>query len=406
MNLSIETQMREIWSEVFGDTSDYISLLFDNYYAKENVSAFIYMGRVVASTFSIPYTFKNAENNLLRGQYLCGLATLPPFRKLGIMGQMLKDWESQAKAADLDFLFLIPADDHLREYYHRLGYDNSAKRGVVRINQDNIQSLLSEYPRKINERDSNPMPNIAELKENNRDNIGVISEISVVDNSNIEYIKSTNLWQELIENIHLSETKFIADNQHILSIQNSEESDNSIAPEGCKEYVDKTPFILQHSSKDICVLLEEKVQAGGVIIYAKDASKHSESSTPDQSENPFPMASIICIDSDNRIWQMAGEFSGLIEILTYYFNKTIISSPESLKLRKENDRNFDRPTKESWQIILTTEDEKNDYQKWRAAHPRRRILPEMEEEYYGMVRILRSDTTLEAHNIYFRLLLD
>lgn len=406
MNLSIEAQMREIWSEVFGDTSDYISLLFDNYYAKENVSAFIYMGRVVASTFSIPYTFKNAENNLLRGQYLCGLATLPPFRKLGIMGQMLKDWESQAKAADLDFLFLIPADDHLREYYHRLGYENSAKRGVIRINQDNIQSLLSEHPRKINERDSNLLLNIAELKENNSDNISGFSEISVVDKSNIEYIKSTNLWQELIENIHLSENNFIADNQHILSIQNSNESDKSITPEGRKEYADNTAYILQHSSKDICVLLEEKVQDGGVIIYAKDASKHNESSTPDLSENPFSMASIICIDSDNWIWRLAGEFSGLMEILTYYFNKTILSYPESPKVRKESDRNFDRSTKESWQIILTTEDEKNDYQKWRAAHPRRGILPEMEEEYYGMVRILRSDTTLEAHNIYFRFLLD
>lgn len=130
------TKFKEIWKETFGDSTRYIDLIYDNYYSPEFCRAIYREGNIASALTGIPYLFGTRDSGKnLKGLYLCGLATRPEFRRRGLMESLLEEVERQASLKGADFTFLIPADNHLREYYARLGYHSIMNRGGLKIDR-------------------------------------------------------------------------------------------------------------------------------------------------------------------------------------------------------------------------------------------------------------------------------
>lgn len=132
--------MKDLWKQTFHDSDSYINLVFDTYYSLENSFARYHENRIIAALLCIPYEFQiltnEGEKRLLRGMYLCGLATHPDWRRRGIMGSLMKEAEDQIKQRGFDLTFLIPADGHLRDYYKRSGYENASWRYSMTLLKD------------------------------------------------------------------------------------------------------------------------------------------------------------------------------------------------------------------------------------------------------------------------------
>lgn len=140
----VKSDMMRLWKDTFHDPDRYIRLVFDTYFDPSNISVRYDGNRIVAALLGVPYRFrvnplppvdkKSVESTrLMHGLYLCGLATRPEYRRQGIMASMMDEIQSAADDRKFDFTFLIPADDHLREYYRKRGYLDFSRRVGMRL---------------------------------------------------------------------------------------------------------------------------------------------------------------------------------------------------------------------------------------------------------------------------------
>ena len=128
----VKEDMKELWKETFHDSTRYIDIVFENYFTPANAFYRYDENRLIASLLRIPYEFQILTNEgfkkLSRGAYLCGLATRPEYRRRGIMAELMHEAEEASNRSGYDLAFLIPADDHLRDYYKRKGYSTASWR--------------------------------------------------------------------------------------------------------------------------------------------------------------------------------------------------------------------------------------------------------------------------------------
>lgn len=121
-------EMKHLWKQVFHDSDQYISRIFNHWVDSDYSSVRTGPGgELIAMLCAHRFCFTGN----MQGLYLHGLATRDDFRRQGIMTSLLYDCINQAKESNLDFLFLIPADDGLRSYYSRFGFLDLAPRRFI-----------------------------------------------------------------------------------------------------------------------------------------------------------------------------------------------------------------------------------------------------------------------------------
>lgn len=122
----LKTQMESLWKETFGDSSDYVALIFESYFNPDRVVYREEKGEIVAALMGVPYAFAagrtNGKSEKLKGLYLCGLSTKKEYRHKGIMTSLIEQINERAKENGYDFTFLIPADEGLQRYYEDRGF--------------------------------------------------------------------------------------------------------------------------------------------------------------------------------------------------------------------------------------------------------------------------------------------
>lgn len=133
----LKTRMMKLWKDTFHDSDDYIKLIFDNYFDIDFVECYYENDELVAGLLAVPYEFDiltgddnddEFNNQRLSGLYLCGLATLPNYRKRGLMSMLIEKINQRAFEKGYDFTFLIPANESLVKYYSSRGYVKSFPR--------------------------------------------------------------------------------------------------------------------------------------------------------------------------------------------------------------------------------------------------------------------------------------
>jgi ribosomal protein S18 acetylase RimI-like enzyme len=137
---SVKSQMMALWSDTFGDSDDYINLVFDAYFNPDLVKYYTHQGSIVAAMMGIPFSMQ-INDRVVSALYLCGLATRPEFRRQGIMSEMIGEMHDHAKRMGFDYSFLIPADDHLRKYYEKFGYQTLSHRYCSRLRIESLNDV-------------------------------------------------------------------------------------------------------------------------------------------------------------------------------------------------------------------------------------------------------------------------
>ncbi len=115
--------LKNLWSEVFGDSDEYISLIFDKGYIPAEVFGEISDGRVVSALYLLKCNI-TSDGRIYNGRYLYAAATLTEYRKNGIMARLINEAEEFIVNNNIDFIALVPASEKLYGYYAKYGFES------------------------------------------------------------------------------------------------------------------------------------------------------------------------------------------------------------------------------------------------------------------------------------------
>ncbi len=129
------TQMRQIWRTCFDDDEAFIALFFtySNYWRamvveEDNV--------LISMLFALPTT-----NDFW---YIYACATLPQYRQRSAMAQLLNAVYQRALNEKQKGIVIVPADNHLREYYKKHGFIDTFSLKKAIFTPANANSEIEE----------------------------------------------------------------------------------------------------------------------------------------------------------------------------------------------------------------------------------------------------------------------
>lgn len=218
----IKKKMMKLWKDIFHDTDAYISLVFDNYFNPDLIEYVEENGRIVSALLGVPYEFGCGKEKL-KGLYLCGLATDEEFRNRGIMNELIERINKSAKDKGFAFTFLIPSSDALINYYSVRGYVNAMYR---------VEDCYTQ------------------IHDFEKDYMSILSR----EDDRVRKLK-TRYYQSLKTTIITDKDTEL--NGQIVSYIHNSESDIS------------TYLSLQHSEKDIDIIIKENTISGGKIAVSQ-----------------------------------------------------------------------------------------------------------------------------------------
>lgn len=111
-------QLKKIWNVCFGDEDELIDRFLD-VCRVEHVLVYRDELTVVSSLYMVPMNNGTAI-------YLYALATLPQYRRKGIMSSLICESLKLCRKSGADYAFLIPAEEELIKYYNNLGFTGRA----------------------------------------------------------------------------------------------------------------------------------------------------------------------------------------------------------------------------------------------------------------------------------------
>ncbi|MDE5664137.1 MAG: GNAT family N-acetyltransferase [Muribaculaceae bacterium] len=248
--------MRELWKDTFDDTDSYLDIFFNNYFTPRLCRCAMRESSLAAMLLGVSYDFCS-ELGRLRGLYLCGLSTRSEYRKQGLMSRLIEDIIDDAeKSGEFDFVFLIPADDHLREYYKKFGFYDSSDIERMMVSREIYESL-----RRIS---STP-------------------DYALCDD--IRIISDTEELKDLMRSR-------CGNQESLLTICRKYESTYHRNP---------GDISITHTHSDWAILLEEKIESGGVLIMR----------TPGSNAD----ATVMMIQEDGEVIQLGGKRSDMSKLL-------------------------------------------------------------------------------------------
>ena len=287
----LSSEMMALWKQTFHDSDEYISIIFDNYYAPENVEYCLCEDRVVAALLAVPYDFSIPrdlsgcadanEDRELHGLYLCGLATLPEYRRQGIMGVLINRILDRAKRSGFDFAFLIPASDDLRNYYrHFQFFDSFFKRYYIISSDYNFKTECQ----KIIKANFENIENIIDLKYK------LFKSENIIEFGNINY----SLYDEIVkfDNVKNVNYKSVKNVKRNIKRRLQEDCNiNIISTYGSKKYLEnlekvyhqilqylnvipepKTTVTIRHSDVDWQAVVQEFLLSDGEIVISENSN--------------------------------------------------------------------------------------------------------------------------------------
>ncbi len=141
--IKYKDSLSDLWHRVFGDSYDFIELIFKPEYDEAILSfAELDGDRVVSAFYLIKNTLKY-ENGFYDGYYLYAAATLPEYRKFGIMGKLISEAQNFCRETAVDFISLVPSEESLYGYYARFGFENGMYRWENKGNA--LQAASNNY---------------------------------------------------------------------------------------------------------------------------------------------------------------------------------------------------------------------------------------------------------------------
>ena len=127
-------QIIKLWNAVFGDNREEIEFFLDKC---RNYSC---LGLFVDGFLASMLFLVNCKYSQYNGQYIYAVCTAEKFRNRGYSSKLI----SEAKNQMNDYLWLIPANDGLFDFYSKLGFEtklHSSKKYEQKIEFDEIREI-------------------------------------------------------------------------------------------------------------------------------------------------------------------------------------------------------------------------------------------------------------------------
>ncbi|MBQ8533588.1 MAG: GNAT family N-acetyltransferase [Clostridia bacterium] len=140
-----EKQLKELYNAVFEDEADFCDRFFNRFYHPLNVYCKTEEGKLCSALHVIDVTLKD-EKRFYRAGYIFAAATYPEYRGKGYMGELIKDAIEGAKNKGTDMLFLIVAEEGLKQYYKKFGFVSVSDEEETELSASNgeVESISPE----------------------------------------------------------------------------------------------------------------------------------------------------------------------------------------------------------------------------------------------------------------------
>jgi len=134
--------VRDMWKTCFGDSDEFLDILFHYKYENRNTLIYFEGEKAVASLQMIPYTitFYGEE---IPFAYLAGLCTLPEYRRKGYMAKLIHEAHRIIASRGIALSILIPAEEWLYGFYENYGYIQTFSKDDNAIP---LKEILDTYP--------------------------------------------------------------------------------------------------------------------------------------------------------------------------------------------------------------------------------------------------------------------
>jgi GNAT superfamily N-acetyltransferase len=116
--------LHEIFSVCFDDSESYVNFFLDNGYSADNCLVWEEDGLPVAMLHLCMADFIS-DGKAEPAMYIYAAATMPGFRRCGIMSKLIDTAVNYGVSQGCLFTFLLPACDKLYDYYGRLGFETA-----------------------------------------------------------------------------------------------------------------------------------------------------------------------------------------------------------------------------------------------------------------------------------------
>lgn len=126
-------ELKKLWLSCFEDSRGAAELFFERNKNTYHAYAATADGKIVSALYLIDCKL-GGEN----AHYLCGAATLPEYRKRGIMSALIEYSLNDAKSRGDCFSVLLPANAELYRFYSAHGYRTSCAVSVARITREQL----------------------------------------------------------------------------------------------------------------------------------------------------------------------------------------------------------------------------------------------------------------------------
>ena len=114
-------QTRALWQQVFSDSDAFVDIYFSKIYRPERNVCCLSDGRVLAALQLLPHYLK-WHNQQVPSAYVSGVAVREDSRCHGIGRQLVRQAHIKAYGDGIVFLFLVPANERVGQWYQSLGY--------------------------------------------------------------------------------------------------------------------------------------------------------------------------------------------------------------------------------------------------------------------------------------------
>lgn len=136
---SDKPQIVSLWNNVFGDSAEAVEMFLDTHFICRNTLVYSNCDRIVSMLFLIEgkTVIMSAE---YPSYYLYAACTDEDYRGQGLMSKLIKEAQTVAAERGYSYIFLLPAEDSLYQYYEKYGYRTLYGKCRIVISAETIKT--------------------------------------------------------------------------------------------------------------------------------------------------------------------------------------------------------------------------------------------------------------------------
>ncbi len=134
-------QIRSIWKICFGDVDDYLDSYF-SFMFKENQTLLMELDDQIVAMLQMLPAYILTSNGKEPIQYIFAAATLPAYRKRGLMAELIEEAIKTGESRSEILSVLKPTNQNLFHFYEQLGYQMNFYIDKIRFSREDLLEIV------------------------------------------------------------------------------------------------------------------------------------------------------------------------------------------------------------------------------------------------------------------------